>query len=283
MKREPRQNAKHAEVECIQARTASLMSQVGKTMSAPELNLPYSRPKWLSDPFCDYSIDHIERLLATPDEELNWEHFRYLLGPHLPAGTYAESVYFLPLAFDYFLTHEEVALELVSPLVGFVSKNATSLRQDGALDAVRTKLHSCIDRWSSEFTIIHFDRDACREREWGLRYYDYVRYSEILMDFLNDLINFEAHQDLALSFITNMAAADDSPLLSAWYLEFARVQSTSKLPRPMRKQRQIMNLFDDEEMAWNHSTIVRESLPSFDPEATYWLDTFDWLGTAIYE
>ena len=135
-------------------------------MSASELKLPYARPRSLTDPFCDHTPDHLASLLATPDRDLKWHDFQCLLGPFLPAGTYEESAYFLPLAFDDILTHDDDALDLVTSLVWFASEYASQLQRDNSLDAVRTKLKYCIDQWTGDFTILHFDHDAYREKGW---------------------------------------------------------------------------------------------------------------------
>ena len=247
-------------------------------MSASELKLPYARPRSLTDPFCDHTPDHLASLLATPDRDLKWHDFQCLLGPFLPAGTYEESAYFLPLAFDYILTHDDDAFDLVTSLVWFASEYASQLQRDNSLDAVRTKLKYCIDQWTGDFTILHFDHDACREKGWRHNYFDYIRHSETVMEATNDLIRFKVHDDLAITFFGDIAAVDSDPVKSAWFLESARAHVSRDVRHPPRHP-QIHQLLDDEALAIKHSTVVRDSLPSYDPAATYWRDTFTLLGT----
>jgi hypothetical protein len=149
-------------------------------MCASEFKLPYPRPRSLSDPYRDYTPDHLAALLATPDEDLTCHDFQCLLGPFLPAGTYEESAYFLPLAFDYILAHDDDALDLVTSLVWFASQFALQLQRDRVLDAARTSLKSSLDYWTSGFTILHFDRDACRAKGWSREYRDLIRHSETI-------------------------------------------------------------------------------------------------------
>ena len=143
-------------------------------MSTSDLKLPHPRPRSLSNPFHYRTPDHLASVLATSDRDLKWHDFRCLLGPFSPAGTYEESAYFLPFAFDYILTHDEDALDLVTSLVWFASEYAPQLEHDGALDAVRAKLKQCLDHWTADFIIKHYDHDACRDKGWQLEYFGAV-------------------------------------------------------------------------------------------------------------
>ncbi len=247
-------------------------------MSASEIRLPYLRPRSLSDPFHDHGPDHLAALISTPDQDLKWHDYQCILGPFLPAGTYEESAYFLPLAFDYVLKNDEDALDLVTSLVWFTSEYALQLKHDSALDAARTKLKQCFTQWTGDFVIRHFDRDACRGQGWGLSYFDYIRHSETVGEATNDLIRFETHGDLALAFFTDLAIAESDAVKSAWFLECARAHLSNDAYCPPEHV-QIQQLLDDQELVSKHSAIVRRSLPTYDSDATYWRDTFTILGT----
>jgi hypothetical protein len=86
------------------------------------LHRKYRRPKTLSDTFHDNTPAGLRELVAKPDERLGWGDFKDLLGPHLPAGTYDEVVYFLPLAFDHVRAKNWDALDLCSSLAWFCSE-----------------------------------------------------------------------------------------------------------------------------------------------------------------
>jgi len=241
-------------------------------MSAIEIKLRYQRPRSLSDPFHDHTPDHLGALLSKSDRDLRWHDFQCVLGPFLPAGTYEESAYFLPLAFDYLLAHDDEALDLVTSLVWFASEYAPQLERDGALDAVREALRSCFGRWSGQFIIHHFDQDACHAKGWGL-YRDDVQHSETVMETANDLIRFRVHRDIAIAFFADLAAAESDPIKSAWFLESVRARLSNVVYRPP-KHPDIRKLLDDDELAAKHAAVVRHTYPGFDPAATYWRDTF---------
>ncbi|MEX0726465.1 MAG: hypothetical protein WD065_09375 [Planctomycetaceae bacterium] len=216
-------------------------------MPAPDLKLPYARPLSLSDPNHDFTIDHLKSILATPDCDLKWDDFQALLGPYLPAGTYEESAYFLPLTFDYILTHDDEALDLVTSLVWFSSEYARELQRDGALEAVRAKLQPCLDHWTTAFMINHIERENYVGK-WNRRYLDIVHNSSTLMSATNDLLEFKVHSDIASAFFADLAAADSAPrqvrlvpgIGSCVFFrrclsptERTRNPSTSREPRPL--------------------------------------------------
>jgi len=232
-------------------------------MIEPELKLPYSRPQSLSDPFNDFPQDYLDSLIDTQDKNLDSYHYKCLLGPYCPAGSYKESAYFLPLAFDYIDTHEEDAFDLIFPLVGFTSMNAAHLAKDDALDAVRFKLRQCIDRWTSHFSVKHYDY----KKGWRISYSDYVCNSETVRMATRELIRFESHDDIALSFIADLAASKSNPVKSAWFLEYVRAHVSNDINR-QPKRKEIRELFDDEQLAIFHATNVRESLPGFNSAET---------------
>jgi hypothetical protein len=239
-----------------------------------KLTVRYPRPKRLSDPCFDFTPRVLEELLAKRDEQLDWRDYQALFGPHLPAGTYEEVVYFLPTAFDYLLTHPDESLDLVSPIIGFVSKNSTQLESDGLLEPVRQKLRECFQTWTNEFIILHFDQEACAAKEWTLEYFDYVQLTETVCEGTTELVRFETQSDLALEFVRNLADHSNDFVRAAWFLEYSRCRFdvyTAPAFGP------VQELIADPERLWKAVQVVTES-PRFTDAPTYWRDTFQRLG-----
>lgn len=247
-------------------------------MQTPALKLPYPRPTSLTDPFHDHSPEHCARLISTPDKQLTWHDLQCLLGPHLPAGTYEESAYFLPLAFDYILANDEHAHDLETSLIWFASEYSAQLQLDGVLDDARLTIECCLDHWTSEFVINHLFLDSAIENDRTRDYRDLVRNSETVMDATKDLVQFKAHEDLAVSFFVRLADNRSDPVKSAWFLECVRAYLSRDVCRPPRHP-EIQQLLDNEQLGIEHSQIVRDKLPDYEPELTYWQNTFTLLGT----
>lgn len=246
------------------------------------MKIPYPRPKKLSDPHFDFTPESLKELLATPDDQLDWYQLKCLLGPFLPAGTYQESVYFLPLAFANLhrgdapldLTTSDDALDLTTSVTWFVSEYADDLAADGLLDDCRSGIAGCLLHWTRDFTVIHFNKDACAAKGWVLRYFDYVQRSETICETLCDLERFARHADLADAFITRLASSDELVSVS-WFLELARRQNDVYHP-PAREsfQRHFTNIA----LLRQKQAIAEARLRSITASPTYLNDVFTKLG-----
>lgn len=238
------------------------------------LRVPHARPKSLSDPFHDHTPEGTRELLSKRDGELSWADFQCLLGPFLPAGTYQESVYFLPLAFEHIASHDDDALDLVTSIVWFVSEYACDLERDGLLDAARDRISECFEKWTAEFSVTHFDKPACEEKGWGLPYFDYVEPVEVVCVGTCDLIRFERHADLARAFFRELGENGTDGTKAAWFLELSRayydICHPPKDPSIARVLTDRDNL--DRAVVLARPIVGRESSP------TYWTDTLNALA-----
>jgi hypothetical protein len=241
--------------------------------AASTVKIPYSRPKTLSDPYSDFSPEELEQLLAVPDDKLEWHHLRNLLGPFLPAGTYQESVYFLPLAFE-FLRRQDDSLDLTTSVTWFISEHADHLAKDNLLGECRSEIERCLLHWTGDFAVKHFDRDGCAAKGWRLVYFDYVRGSATVCETLCDLHRFKRHADLADHFIT-LLALSTSAASSGWFLELARAQND--VYRPPRRE-VFQRYFSDTGLLARKAAIVRQHLAAKTASPTYWQDVFSRLG-----
>ncbi len=238
-------------------------------------NVRKPRASVLSDPHGEYFGDSAAKLLSIEDSDLQWHHYKSILGPYLPAGTYEETVYFLPLAFDHLLKHPDDALDLVTTPIWFASEFVEELRRDGLLNAVRDRICDCFTHWTREFHVIHFDEAACRAKGWGISCSDYVKFSETICEGLDDLVRFKAHADLAHEFFHSMSTADSDPVKSAWILYFSYAQTAVYPPPDDPTIRRILN---DRELLQAAADTVRSTIALAEPSPTYWRDVFDELN-----
>jgi hypothetical protein len=206
----------------------------GEEVTSPlhALHREHRRPKSLSDPFQDNAPVHLRSLLAKADAELRWSDFVTLLGPYMPAGTYEEVAYFLPLAFDYVRVHPDDALELCTSLVWFCSEYAENLAVDGAEKTAESELHSLLLEWTSRFEIVHCDRQVCVSKGWQLEYFDYVRKSETICETLGDLVRFGRLTHLAERYVAELVDFKEDAIKAAWLLDLIRSQSQAVAYRP---------------------------------------------------
>jgi hypothetical protein len=237
----------------------------------PLFRVPYSRPKSLSDPHHGNFEYELKELLNTPDENLTFSDFRSLLGPYLPAGTYEETCYFLPLAFTYILAHDDDALEFVTSLVWYCSEYADKLRADRILEDSRQGIRKCLDHWTKQFEVVHFDAEGCRARGWGLEHFDYVRNMEVVGQALDDLMRFFSHSDLAVAFITELCQSNE-PVKQAWFLEFLRGKLKGDAYCPPNYE-EIDRLFENKRRIRSLVATVKNTVVPFEKSPTYWSDS----------
>lgn len=225
----------------------------------------YPRPTKLSDPYHDFSGDMLAKLLAVPDDELNNVQYRLLLGPHLPAGTYEEIVYFVPGAFRYLLEKED-AFEFTYSLIGFVSQNAERLESDGILETVRDCIRECFERWTVEFV-----GDSPQLDFYHVAHID---------DLIDELVRFKTHVDISQAFVRELAYNDTDPVKAAWFLELVRFrrEEFQILGDSKPKHPTIERLTDDEKRLNIAAQLVKRWLIGDGPAPTYWRDTFKLLN-----
>ncbi|NQT93133.1 MAG: hypothetical protein HQ559_10265 [Lentisphaerae bacterium] len=219
----------------------------------------------------------LTEIIETPDGSMTWWHFKQILGPFLPAGTYEEAAYFLPLAFDYILSHDDDSLELVTSLAWFISEYRDQLEAVSALAACRDWMTLCLRTWTKDFTVIHSDRGACEKKQWGIRCFDYVKHSETIAEGTCDLVRFTANADLAIEVYRRVSATTADPVEAAWFLEFARQRCVHDVRKPP-KCSEVTELLEDKETVERSAQTVSAHLPSYPKSPSYWRATFNALG-----
>jgi len=222
-------------------------------------NIHQLRPHHLSDPFSDFAPEHLKRLLAVRDDEMGWSEFQQLLGPCLPAGTYDESVYFLPKAFQYLVAFEREAFDLVTAVIGFCSKYADELTADHYMHHVKGKLRDCLKWWTRDFRVHN----------------DFVENVPLICQSLEDLVRFNRHRDIALDFFRSLTDNLAQPVAACWFLALVRARSDLKPPPTIPEFAEPMN--DKSLLVQAGATILKHGI-LIEKSPTYWNDTFNLVG-----
>lgn len=242
--------------------------------------IPHKRPLRFSDPFHDFDEVSLRELIETPDSEMTGCHYQQILGPFLPAGTYEESVYFLPAAFDWLVANSGDSLDLVTPVIWFCSEYCSDLQRDGALDSCRQRLSACLSEWTCRFEVRHFDAADCAAKGWRRTYFDYVLMSETLCEATSDLVRFETHADIAFDFYRHLSSSCASVSEAAWHLDLAAAYTRQEIYSPPSDDRVVTPLTDRNSIL-SASAIVSAALPTFSRDQSYWQDTFKALGLVM--
>ena len=237
------------------------------------ISLKFKRPSKLSDPYNDFDSESLSSLLKVNDHEMGRSEYSALFGPHLPAGTYEELMYFLPKAFAYLKENESDALDLVSTILGFCSKNLERLQQDSLDLLIEEKITDCLEHWVRDFRIEHFDRQMCEAKGWRLNYFDYVHNTETICEALTDLVRFETLKPLAVEFVKTLAVHDGNIVKASWLLALSRARFDTYNPPDCSE---IQHLLSDEGILLEAYAVVWPEAEDY--RLTYWRDTFKKLG-----
>lgn len=235
----------------------------------------YKRPNKLSDPYCDFTEGMLQELLATNDDAFGYTEYLRLFGPHLPAGTYEEVMYFLPQGFDYLKTHEDEALDLAASIFGFCSKNFYKLEDDSLVSTIEREILDCLNYWTRDFRVIHYDKAACRKNGWRTNYFDYVTNTETICQATSDLVEFSTFSDLAVQFAKSLAHHNGDVIKASWFLEYSRSRFDVYTPP---ETDEMNDLLTNKKFLHQAYKVVWSEAMNSNVSPTYWQDTFNALS-----
>jgi len=253
------------------------------------MDLPFrtlhARPARLSDPSCDFSSGRLKQIIRTPDEALSWSEFRDIFRVGIPAGTYEETVYFLPIALHDMRLRPRDSLEFMSGVCSFIADNIRRLEADSLSLPTMQAITAVLRAWTSRFVVTHYDADACRKKGWTIDHDDIVENSQEVSELVADLWRYPAFPDLADRFIEDLARPQHDETRSAWFLEYARatLQGYATWPGdlnmvPTKSSRMIPRLIQDRSLLQQHYGLVIDGIGAATPSPTYWHDLRSALG-----
>lgn len=246
-----------------------------------EIRVRRSRPGKLSDPAHDFDEASLRDLLGTRDDLLAWQHFQSLFGPWLPAGTYEEIVYFLPLAFRFLYDRREDVDEVVGPILGWIAANQEGLQEDGLWGATRENVVICLEHWTRDFDVIPVVGGASVNSPIGTFR---VRNSQLVTRTLQELNVWRGLRDLAPRFLRSLAFQSSTTFQLAWILELSRSlllafsSATGRTGSAMPAD--IAAVLQDETIRRRAAAVVLRELVPWPSQTEYWQETFELLGLA---
>lgn len=198
----------------------------------------------------------------------------------MPAGTFAESAYYLPWAFGYLRENREEAFEYLGSLVHWISEHANELRNvHETIRQVRKAMDDCLTDWTREFEVVHLDEEACRAGGCGILYHDYVMQSGIVCELIDSLCREKADADVAVQFVDRLASKDATPTQSAWFLELVNQFNCGHFRDWKRwRHRKVLTALKDDSLWRHHAAIVLEKAAPNTRSPTYWDETLFFLS-----
>lgn len=215
----------------------------------PAFQVPYRRPNKLSDPYKDFSECRLKELVGIPVNDLKWSDYSNLFGPHCPAGTFKEVIYYLPYGFTFLKLDHKKAFQIIDAIFGFCSENKESLEKHGLLETVCFQIRDCLNSWSKDFKAVGYDKNNKHSKGWSLYdHHDGVYNSDLICESICILIEFKTLKDIALSFVESLAYHNNDPTKAAWFLLINRDYQYDKYTRRRLRNDPIEKLLTDKDL-----------------------------------
>lgn len=249
----------------------------------------YPRPEAFSNPWQHFPPTEIVDILKRSDEELRWPDFYRIFHYSTPAGSYAETVYFLPWALKNMKDFPDESMEYMGGLFCYIDDEVESLESDGLFSLCTNALRQIFTAWTGHFNVVHFDHDECKRRGWALQYNDYVEHREAIVDFIDYLCRYESFKAHAINTVKFLSSTGNDDIRSSWFLEYvcqirmqhedySKRESTqmahdrSKYSTPTKGVPEIFKIVEDNELARFHYAKIARSIITHEKSPTYWQD-----------
>lgn len=131
-------------------------SQFVRSIAMTEIlqnQIPYPRPKKLSDPNYDFTPEECAAIIAVPDEKMGFQELRNIFQSYLPAGTYEECAYFIPRALRFLDERDEDVIDLADDFLVWVGESKADLEKDGLFVPIHLHLQELLRTCLSELRI----------------------------------------------------------------------------------------------------------------------------------
>ena len=114
--------------------------------------MKYQKPTRLSDPGSDFSPEELKKILSKEDADLDWADFDCLFFGKMPAGTYEEVRYYIPLACAY-VENQRDACNFFEHFSIWIEDNYARLKEDGLVDPIISAFHNLFRKATSSFDL----------------------------------------------------------------------------------------------------------------------------------
>ncbi len=116
------------------------------------MKMKYEKPTRLSDPGGDFSPEELNRILSKTDADLDWADFDRLFFGKMPAGTYEEVRYYIPLACAY-IEKQRDACNFFEHFSIWIEDNYARLKEDGLIASIVSAFHDLFRKATSSFDL----------------------------------------------------------------------------------------------------------------------------------
>ena len=163
--------------------------------------MKYKKPVRLSDPMGDFSQEELAGILSKTDTELDRRDFDCLFQGKLPAGTYEEVRYYIPLACSY-IENQSDACDFFEHFSVWIEDNCERLKEDDLIDPVVSAFRNLFRKVTLSFSLVEngdhgLYPSGCNSVESLLEVL--FRLSPTVSEFIPDTLFSELKEDLSFA------------------------------------------------------------------------------------
>lgn len=135
--------------------------------------------------------EFLDYLLEKSDDKLEGVDYRELLNSNILAGTFEETVYYLPLAVDYLCSNADDRGEMIDEFVDYIFINGNKIKSyfNTKTDEILNHVLKCNIK---EYSVIHMNKSECKKLGWGIDSYCYVKRSDIVNELFKNVSKFKS-------------------------------------------------------------------------------------------
>lgn len=151
----------------------------------------------------------LDYLLEKSDEEIEGVDYRDLLNSNILAGTFEETVYYLPLAVDYLCGNADDQGEMIDEFVDYIFVNRNKIENffNITIEVIIDYVFKCN---TGEYSVVHVNKAECRALGWGINSYHYVKKSGLMIDLFKNLNRFEVGKEWIENKIEEMKIGNET-------------------------------------------------------------------------
>lgn len=138
-----------------------------------------NKPSQLSDPHHDYGERYLDKILSKEDNDLDAIDYRDLLNGNVPAGTFKEVAYYLPLSINYLCLEFYDQLEMINSWVDFLYENKSSISNyfNIGVEDILNQIFSCL---TENFKIVQINEAERKKLNLNINNSRYIENLELL-------------------------------------------------------------------------------------------------------
>ena len=186
------------------------------------MNIPYSKPSTLSDPYIDWQgcEGEIAKVIATKPEDLDATAYRMIYHQNLPAADYEEGCFYVPYFLDFYARGHDFESPNLEGFFWFIHHFRSNFERDGLLKDILERIWSVFLARTQSFSIHRLSDEELARYKICESYREIAPGSQTVHELLDCFTSWELYDPILLKLKEHFS--DTSlDVKSFWFFECA--------------------------------------------------------------